>query len=133
MVLKNRRGITEERKGAVVQTTEGVAIILKSMTISNPSLTRIMDSQEGDIMEVITTKEILHTTLTKGMLVITLQTTTNSSIPFSKDIRSLGATADRGPGGGTQVGVAILEVEEDKEDQMVSTHPTVLATMEACS
>ena len=116
--LRNRGEITEERKGAVVETTEGVATILKSMTIPNPSLTRVMDSQEGDIMEVLTTKEILHTTLTKGMLLITLQTTTNSSILFSKAIRLLGATVDRE---GTQVGVATSEAEEDKEDQVGST------------
>ena len=100
------------------------------MTIPNPSLTRIMDSQEGDIIEVITSKEILHTTLTKGMLVITLQTITNSSILSSKDIRISGATVVREA---TQVGVVTLEAEEDKEDQVGSTHPTVLATMEACS
>ena len=95
------------------------------MKIPNLSITRIMVSQEVDIVVAITTKEILHTILTKG-IVTTHQTTVNSNIPFNKDIRHLGATVDRE---GTQVGVVISEVEEDKEDHTVSTHPTVLATL----
>ena len=123
--LRNRGGIREERKGAMVQTTEGEVVITRCMKIPNLSLTRIMVSQEVDIVVAITTKEILHTILTKGM-VTTHQTTVNSNIAFNKDIRHLGATVDRE---GTQVGVAISEVEEDKEDQMVSTHLTVLASL----
>ena len=128
-MLKNGGGITEERKGAVVQSTEGEVVVPKCMTIPNLSLTRIMVSQEVDKVVAITIKEILCTILTKGM-VTTHQTTVNSNIPFNKDIRHLGATVDRGD---TQVGVAILEVEEDKEDQVGSTHPTILAIMEVCS
>ena len=132
LVFRNREGITEGRKGAVVEitVTEGVATILKSMTMSNPRTTKAMDSLEGDIMMDTITKEILHITLTKGMLAITLQIITNNSILSSKVIRISGAMVDRED---TQVGVETLEVEEDKEDQVGSTHPTVLATMGVCS
>ena len=100
------------------------------MTIPNPRTIKVMDNLEGDTMEVIITKETLHIILTKGMLAITLQTITNSSILSSKGIRISGATVVRED---TQVGVVTLEAEEDKEDQVGSTHPTILATMEVCS
>ena len=81
----------------------------------------------GDIMLDIISKDILHVTLTKGMLAITLQIITNNSILFSKVIRISGAMVDRED---TQVGVETLEVEED---QVGLTHPTILATMGVCT
>ena len=113
-----------------METTEGVATILKSMTMSNPRTIKAMDSLEGDTVVDTITKEILHITLTKGMLVITLKIITNSRILSSKDIRISGAMVDRED---TQVRVETLEVEEDKEDQVGSTHPTILATRGVCS
>ena len=65
-----------------------------------------MVSQEVDIVEAITTKEIIHTILTKGM-VTTHQTTVNSIISFNKDIKHLGARVDRE---GTQMGLAISDI-----------------------